>query len=211
MMPSVPLRAVDQLGAFLVDLIGVDSLHHHLVFPFLHIEDMERQLRSGSGRGELKCFHGDRKVKELVLADDKMPEHAGRDWNLRHSGGEALDIDLDRLHGRLFLGLLFSRLPGRSRSGFGLFLLGFLVFSPFFLVALGPERRRLAGLQRQGEDAVHVVIAEPCLESALDGHEETGRKEIQVLPFRVENGVSVVIETLADLVGLSFQPPNTGK
>jgi hypothetical protein len=102
-----------------VDLKAQCALHYDLVFTFLHVEDVERLFRRGPGRGQMHRFHGDGEVEKLVLADYEMPEHAGRDGNLGYSGRQPLDIDLDRLHGRLFLGLFLGGLHGRRRGAHG--------------------------------------------------------------------------------------------
>src|SRR6266568_5102666 len=84
------------------------------------------------------------------------------------------------------------------------FLFILLFFRGFFFVALGFERRRLIGLERQGKDAIRRVVVVALIELPDARIEVATGNEIKILAVTVENRIVVVVETggnLGDLLG----------
>src|SRR5216684_1945392 len=197
---------VDDLLAFLVEVVAVDAFEQHLVFALGHVVNVEDIFRAAIAGAELPGFLRRGDVKEFVLARGQIAEDSGADWYWRDARADAVQIDLNRLDGfgfllvLLFVFLFVRFLVARFRVGSFLvvFLLVlffiFLFLGRFFLVALRFERRSFIGLQRDGENAVSRVVIEALIELP-DARIKVARgNEIEILPVFVEDGIVVAIE-----------------
>ena len=80
-------------------------------------------------------------------------------------------------------------------------LLVLLLLSGFFFVALRLERRRLIGLQRDGEDAVGRVVVEALIELADAREEIAPGKEEKIFTFGIEDRIRIAIKAAGNLRG----------
>src|SRR6266851_526387 len=197
---------VDDLFAFFVEVVAIDSFEEHFVFALGHVVDVKHILGAALAGAELPRFLRRGDVKEFVLARRQIAEDSRADRYWRDARADAVQIDLNRLDRLgflfvlLFLFLFVRFLVAGFRVGsllvvFLLVLLFILLFvGRFFLVALRFERGSLIGLQRDSENAVGGVIIEALIELP-DARIKVARgNEIQILPVIVEDGIVVAIE-----------------